>query len=169
MQSNANEKPCFQLFRQKLKQPTSSLSKLKSQSMSSSWPAWTIIDPEDSLDIETPLTPLKRRKWKQLFYPTNILLETKSAQIAVFCHIFPVFTLKPVSCPFLCKVTICLLGTWILASENFTFCKWIISILPLAVLLTACLQLIPLERWPRLLQCGRGWPARYPSLHNTAT
>ena len=107
------------------------------------------------LGYRNPSHAFEKKKVKTtFFYPTNILLETKSAQIAVFCHIFPVFTLKPVSCPFLCKVTICLVGTWVLASKNFTFCKWIISLLPLAVLLTPCLQLNPLERWPRLLQCN---------------
>ena len=42
----------------------------------------------------------KKKVKTTFFYPTNILLEAKSAKIAAFCHIFPVFSLKPDSCPF---------------------------------------------------------------------
>ena len=118
--------------------------------MSSSWPAWTIIGPEDSLNIETPLTPLKKRNWRQLFLSNKYLTWGQERNDCRRLPHFHCVSLKPDCCPFLCKVTICLL--WILASKNFTFGKRIISISPLAVLLTACLQLIPLERWPRLLQ-----------------
>ena len=115
--------------------------------MSSSWPAWTIIGPEDSLNIETPLTPLKKRNWKQLFLSNKYLTWGQERNDCRRLPHFHCVSLKPDCCPFLCKVAICPLRN---------FCKWIISvssILPLAVLLTACLQLIPLERWPRLLQC----------------
>ena len=121
-----------------------------------------------------PSHAFEKKKVKTTFLSNKYLTwdqeRTNCRLLPHFPCFYPKACLTANSCPFLCKVTICLLGTWILASKNFTFCKWIISLLPLAVLLTACLQLIPLERWPRLLQFGRGWPARYPSLlHNTAT
>ena len=113
-----------------------------------------------------PSHAFEKKKVKTTFLSNKYLTWDQEHKDCRILPHFPCFSLKSDNCPFLCKVAICLLRTWVLTS---LLCKWIFSILPLAVLLTACLQLIPLERWPRLLQSGRGWPARYPSLHKTAT
>ena len=174
MQSDAikQEKPCFQLLCQKLKQPTYLIFVKAEVTIDEQLLACLDYNWSRRLfGYRNPSHAFEKKKVKTTFLSNKYLTWDQERTNCRLLPHFPCFYPKACwpCCPFLCKVTICLLGTWILASENFTFRKWIISILPLAVLLTACLQLIPLERWPRLLQSGRGWPARYPSLHNTAT